>query len=106
VREPANDPIDLGAIAGESGKEVRRASVVIRWGIVDAAAIALALFCALAASAEELTGKVIRVSDGGTIIVLESGNNKHKDRLAGTDTAQTLGGDLLEDNLPAIYPRI
>jgi micrococcal nuclease len=35
--------------------------------------------------AEELIGKVIKVSDGDTITVIDSNNQKHKIRLKGID---------------------
>ena len=40
-------------------------------------------------SAEELTGKVIKVSDGDTITVLDSNNQKYKIRLQGIDAPET-----------------
>ena len=39
--------------------------------------------------AEELTGKVIKVSDGDTITVLDSNNQKYKIRLQGIDAPET-----------------
>ena len=39
--------------------------------------------------AEELTGKVIKVSDGDTISVLDSNNQKYKRRLQGIDAPET-----------------
>ena len=39
--------------------------------------------------AEELTGKVIKVSDGDTITVLDSNNQKYKVRLQGIDAPET-----------------
>ena len=39
--------------------------------------------------AEELTGKVIKVSDGDTISVLDSNNQKYKIRLQGIDAPET-----------------
>ena len=87
--EPAsNDPIDPDAIGGGSDKGVMRASTVIRWAIVGALAVALALFYVLSASAEELAGKVVRVADGDTITVLGPGNKQHKIRLMGIDAPE------------------
>ena len=87
--QPAsNDPIDPDAIGGGSYKGVMRASTVIRWAIVGALAVALALFYVLTASAEELTGKVVRVADGDTITVLGPGNQQHKIRLMGIDAPE------------------
>ena len=86
--EPANDPIDPDAIGGGSEAGLQRARTVLRWAIVGALALALALFYALTASAEELTGKVIRVADGDTITVLSSANQQHKIRLMGIDAPE------------------
>ena len=47
------------------------------------------LFFSLISLAEELIGKVIKVSDGDTIIVLDSNNQKHKVRLKGIDAPET-----------------
>lgn len=47
------------------------------------------LFFSLLSFAEELIGKVIKVSDGDTIIVLDSNNQKHKVRLKGIDAPET-----------------
>ena len=47
------------------------------------------LFFSLISFAEELIGKVIKVSDGDTIIVLDSNNQKHKVRLKGIDAPET-----------------
>jgi endonuclease YncB( thermonuclease family) len=64
------------------------ASAVIRWTIVAAVAVALWLFYALSASAEELSGKVVSVADGDTITVLSPSNKQHKVRLAGIDAPE------------------
>ena len=88
MREPANDPIDPDAIGGGSEAGLQRARTVLRWAIIGALAVALALFYALTASAEELTGKVIRVSDGDTITVLGPANQQHKIRLMGIDAPE------------------
>jgi endonuclease YncB( thermonuclease family) len=47
------------------------------------------LFFSLLSLAEELIGKVIKVSDGDTITVLDSNNQKHKIRLKGIDAPET-----------------
>ena len=87
--EPAsNDPIDPDAIGGGSEAGLRRARTVLRWVIVAALAVALALFYALTASAGELTGKVIRVGDGDTITVLDAGNKQTKIRVMGIDAPE------------------
>ena len=88
MREPAsNDPVDPDLV-GASEQGLRRASSAIRWIVVAALAVALGLFYALSASAENLTGKVIRVADGDTITVLGSGNQQHKIRIAGIDAPE------------------
>ena len=47
------------------------------------------LFFSLLSLAEELIGKVIKVSDGDTITVIDSNNQKHKIRLKGIDAPET-----------------
>ena len=47
------------------------------------------LFFTILSFAEELIGKVIKVSDGDTITVLDSNNQKHKIRLKGIDAPET-----------------
>ena len=49
----------------------------------------LLLLLSLLSFAEELTGKVIKVSDGDTITVLDSNNQKYKIRLQGIDAPET-----------------
>ena len=49
----------------------------------------LLLLLSLLSFAEELTGKVIKVSDGDTISVLDSNNQKYKIRLQGIDAPET-----------------
>ena len=39
-------------------------------------------------SAESLTGKVVRIVDGDTLVLLDSGNTQHRVRLAGIDTPE------------------
>jgi endonuclease YncB( thermonuclease family) len=48
------------------------------------------LFFTVITFAEELIGKVIKVSDGDTITVLDSNNQKHKIRLKGIDAPESL----------------
>lgn len=59
------------------------------------------LFFSLLSLAEELIGKVIKVSDGDTITVLDSNNQKHKVRLKGIDApeSQQLYGDISTQSL-------
>ncbi len=45
----------------------------------------LLLFFSLAASADSLTGKVVKITDGDTLYVLDSNYKEHKIRLAGVD---------------------
>ena len=39
-------------------------------------------------SAESLTGKVVRIVDGDTLVLLDSGNTQHRVRLAVIDTSE------------------
>ncbi len=59
------------------------------------------LFFTILSFAEELIGKVIRVSDGDTITVLDSNNQKHKIRLQGIDApeSQQVYGDISTQSL-------
>ena len=59
------------------------------------------LFSSLLSFAEELIGKVIKVSDGDTITVLDSNNQKHKIRLKGIDApeSQQAFGDISTQSL-------
>ena len=59
------------------------------------------LFFSLVSLAEELIGKVIKVSDGDTITVLDSNNQKHKIRLKGIDApeSQQMYGDISTQSL-------
>jgi endonuclease YncB( thermonuclease family) len=59
------------------------------------------LFFSLLSFAEELIGKVIKVSDGDTITVLDSNNQKHKIRLKGIDApeSQQTYGDISTQSL-------
>ena len=59
------------------------------------------LFFPLFSLAEELIGKVIKVSDGDTITVLDSNNQKHKIRLKGIDApeSQQAFGDISTQSL-------
>ena len=59
------------------------------------------LFFSLLSLAEELIGKVIKVSDGDTITLLDSNNQKHKIRLKGIDApeSQQVYGDISTQSL-------
>ena len=59
------------------------------------------LFFSLLSLAEELIGKVIKVSDGDTITVLDSNNQRHKVRLRGIDApeSQQMHGDISTQSL-------
>ena len=59
------------------------------------------LFFTILSFAEELIGKVIKVSDGDTITVLDSNNQKHKIRLKGIDApeSQQMYGDISTQSL-------
>ncbi len=49
----------------------------------------LLLLFATAASADTLTGKVVKVADGDSITVLDSTNTQHRIRLQGIDAPET-----------------
>jgi len=46
------------------------------------------LFLSLAASADTLTGKVVKITDGDTLYVLDANHKQHKIRLAGIDAPE------------------
>jgi endonuclease YncB( thermonuclease family) len=62
------------------------------------------LFFTVITFAEELIGKVIKVSDGDTITVLDSNNQKYKIRLKGIDApeSQQVYGDISTQSLSAL----
>jgi endonuclease YncB( thermonuclease family) len=64
-------------------------------------AFIILLFFSLLSFAEELIGKVIKISDGDTIAVLDSNNQKHKIRLKGIDAPenQQAFGDISTQSL-------
>jgi len=45
-------------------------------------------FLSLAASANSLTGKVVKITDGDTVYVLDANYKEHKIRLAGIDAPE------------------
>ena len=46
------------------------------------------VFLSLAASADSLTGKVVKITDGDTLYVLDANYKEHKIRLAGIDAPE------------------
>ena len=64
-------------------------------------AFIILLFFSLVSLADELIGKVVKVSDGDTITVLDSNNQKHKIRLSGIDApeSQQVYGDISTQSL-------
>ncbi len=46
------------------------------------------VFLSLAASADSLTGKVVKITDGDTLYVLDANYQQHKIRLAGIDAPE------------------
>ena len=42
-----------------------------------------------ATQADTLTGKVVKITDGDTLVVLDAGNTQHKIRLSGIDAPET-----------------
>jgi endonuclease YncB( thermonuclease family) len=53
--------------------------------------ISLLLFalCSVAVQADTLTGKVVKITDGDTLVILDASNTQHKIRLAGIDAPET-----------------
>ncbi len=51
-------------------------------------ALCFLIFLALAASANSLTGKVVKITDGDTLYVLDANYKEHKIRLAGIDAPE------------------
>jgi len=49
--------------------------------------LVLALLC-VSANAQVLTGKVVKVTDGDTVVILDSSNRQHKIRLSGIDAPE------------------
>ncbi len=47
------------------------------------------VFLSLAAAADTLTGKVVKITDGDTLYVLDANYKEHKIRLAGIDAIQS-----------------
>ena len=64
-------------------------------------AFIILLFFSLASLSDELIGKVIKVSDGDTITVLDNNKQKHKIRLKGIDApeSQQMYGDISTQSL-------
>ncbi len=48
----------------------------------------LVLLLPLIASADSLTGKVVKITDGDTLYVLDANHKQHKIRLAGIDAPE------------------
>ncbi len=48
----------------------------------------LLAFLSLAASADSLTGKVVKITDGDTLTILDANYKEHKIRLAGIDAPE------------------
>ena len=83
----SNDPTNQDAIGGASERDVRRASLMIRWLVVATLAVALAFLYLLSASAEELVGRVVSVHDGDTLTILVS-RKQFKIRLLDIDAPE------------------
>jgi endonuclease YncB( thermonuclease family) len=56
---------------------------------VGAIALAVLLWGSLAQGAVDLAGRVVRVTDGDTVVLLDSDKAEHKIRLAGIDAPET-----------------
>ncbi len=52
-------------------------------------ALCILVLLSLAASADTLTGKVVKVADGDSITVLDNTNTQHRIRLQGIDALET-----------------
>ncbi len=50
--------------------------------------LGLLICLSLAASADSLTGKVVKITDGDTLYVLDANHKEHKIRLAGIDAPE------------------
>jgi endonuclease YncB( thermonuclease family) len=48
----------------------------------------LLLLCPLLVIAEVLTGKVVKITDGDTLVILDANHTQHKIRLAGIDAPE------------------
>lgn len=57
--------------------------------IIKATFILFALFLSATAQPQTITGKVVGVSDGDTITVLDAGKRQHKIRLTGIDAPES-----------------
>jgi endonuclease YncB( thermonuclease family) len=55
-----------------------------RWLVI----FLIAVGCAVSAKAETVTGKVVRVIDGDTVVILVAGHDQQKIRLAGIDAPE------------------
>ncbi len=51
-------------------------------------ALCFLVFTPIAASADSLTGKVVKITDGDTLYVLDANYKEHKIRLAGIDAPE------------------
>ncbi len=51
-------------------------------------ALCFLVFLSLAAFADSLTGKVVKITDGDTLYVLDANSQQHKIRLAGIDAPE------------------
>ncbi len=51
-------------------------------------ALRLLVFLSLAAATDTLTGKVVKITDGDTLYVLDANYKEHKIRLAGIDAPE------------------
>ena len=56
---------------------------------VRAITLCFLVFLSVAASADTLTGKVVKVTDGDSITVLDNTNTQHRIRLQGIDAPET-----------------
>lgn len=48
----------------------------------------LLLLCSVTVHAETLTGKVVKITDGDTLVILDASNTQHRIQLAGIDAPE------------------
>jgi endonuclease YncB( thermonuclease family) len=67
---------------------MQKALEITRFNIMRITLLIVLLFTHCLALADTLTGRVVRVTDGDTIVILDSANTQHKIRLTGIDAPE------------------